>query len=181
MDIRAEDITPQMREKFWSLINKTDNPKECWEWKWPLSSGYGRLHLRTQKGHKFVLAHRISWLLRYGTLPQDLCVCHSCDNRLCVNINHLWLGTKGHNSEDMWRKGRRANVKTGPPKGTKIPESVKEKIRAAWTPERRKAHSKSSSERLRKLWAKAKEVRASQQDGHMAKGNPLRGHKLTKQ
>jgi len=145
--MRREDITPDIERRFWELTQKTNNPKECWEWKWPLYNGYGRLHLIIKgKGKRNIPAHRISWTIRYGTIGPDLCVCHSCDNRICVNPNHLWLGTKGHNTEDMWRKGRNPNA--GWPPSARI-----------FTPERRKKLSESHKAR----WAKIKALRAAQQ------------------
>lgn len=248
MDITYEDITPEIRDKFWSFVKKTNNPKECWEWDKSINEkGYGKINIQSPGKKRIVmLTHRMAWLLRYGTLSPDLCVCHACDNRSCVNFNHLWLGTKAHNTKDMWLKGRRPHVPTSKSALRKIkahwtPEKRRqmgERQRASWTPERRKAHAekikkcvppvspetrakisqnrefwtpekrriignkirkttlanyaawtpekrKQFSEAARiganKRWAKAKEIRASQQDGHVAKGHPLRGCKLVKQ
>ena len=79
---------------------------QCWPWlKGLIPSGYGSfsVHDRTY------LAHRISWILNNDSVPEGLCVLHKCDNKLCVNPNHLFLGTLGDNCRDMKNKGRAAH------------------------------------------------------------------------
>jgi hypothetical protein len=75
----------------------------CWVWLGFINQGgYGRFFYQG----KMYSAHRISYLFFKGHIPDGLFVCHSCDNRWCVNPDHLWLGTRTDNTNDMWAKGR---------------------------------------------------------------------------
>lgn len=77
----------------------------CWLWLGAISAtGYGYFDAREFPGeHR---AHRISYRLHKGPIPDGLFVCHSCDQRSCVNPSHLWLGTALDNNRDMIAKGR---------------------------------------------------------------------------
>lgn len=81
----------------------------CHNWtKHTESSGYGQIQWQ---GHN-IQAHRYFYGLCFGPVPRNLCVCHKCDNRLCCNRDHLFLGTWQDNMTDMVKKGR-SPVNTG--------------------------------------------------------------------
>lgn len=76
---------------------------ECWECtKYRMRSGYGRMtHMGTVR-----LAHRVTWELNFGPIPEGMIVCHHCDNPPCCNPSHLFVGTDGDNQKDKTIKGR---------------------------------------------------------------------------
>lgn len=93
--------------RFWSKV-KIGDPDECWNWLAGLTStGYGMFNF----DNKPLKASRVAWMLTSGEIPNNLCVCHKCDNPLCCNPKHLFLGTRKENSEDMVKKGRQSRGK----------------------------------------------------------------------
>jgi len=87
--------------RFYSKIKKCEN--DCWEWIGTMfNNGYGAFALE----QKPRLAHRMMWFYEKGIFPTGVII-HSCDNRKCVNIDHLRDGTQYENIHDMIDKGRR--------------------------------------------------------------------------
>lgn len=91
-------------ERFWKYVPKL-HEKMCWEWTGGMDgAGYGTVS--NGFGKSPLKAHRLSWEIHFGAIPDGLMVCHACDNPSCVNPDHLLLGTQAANALDMSRKGR---------------------------------------------------------------------------
>jgi hypothetical protein len=89
-----------LEERFWSKVDKSG---DCWVWTdHKTAQGDGRIHV----GPSMKRAHRIAYELAIGQIPQGMYVCHHCDNKSCVNPEHLFLGTHQDNMTDMMNKGR---------------------------------------------------------------------------
>jgi len=102
--ITYQDLTDDEREsvdrRFWGKVSKSDG---CWTWVGSVNR-YGYGDFRLKRTH--ALAHRVSFAMAYGPVPNGLFVCHRCDNPLCVNPVHLFAATHQDNMNDMVAKGR---------------------------------------------------------------------------
>jgi hypothetical protein len=98
-----------MTERFWEKVNKLPGEDACWEWTGHGDrDGYGRLKNEDRPRGKSVRAHRYSWIIANGPIPNGMGVLHDCDNPACVRPSHLKLGTAADNQRDksVRRRGR---------------------------------------------------------------------------
>jgi HNH endonuclease len=111
-------------DRFWDQVVKVG---KCWEWKSTyVVRGYGLFGLKP--GTK-ILAHRFSYELLCGPIPEGLWVLHHCDNRRCVNPTHLFIGDAADNVQDMMNKGRNVAHKGEKNGNSKLKREQVEEIR----------------------------------------------------
>lgn len=132
--------------RFWNKVNKNsgrfceENKTECWLWTGkPHKRGYATISLPNGTSHgDYKLAHRFSYELHNGEIPDSLIVCHSCEDRinihdathkLCVNPQHLRLGTYEENALDRVKSGRANSVRGEAQGASKLTEAEVKDIR----------------------------------------------------
>jgi hypothetical protein len=82
-------------------------PSGCWEWTGGTNQyGYGLIALTVSGRRTSRATHRHQWICAHGPIPPGQHVMHTCDNRLCINLDHLRLGSPKDNIRDMMKKGR---------------------------------------------------------------------------
>jgi len=111
-----EKVPPANR--FWKFVDK-GKKTECWNWKGHFSGSTSR-YPSFYDGNSEVKAHRFSYELHVGPIPEGLLVCHHCDNKSCVNPAHLFVGTHKDNTNDARQKNR---LRWGSLHGEKNPRS----------------------------------------------------------
>lgn len=109
----------------------------CWEWQGAKNSfGYANTWL----DGKYINAHRAMYLAIYDEIPENTCICHSCDNPACINPEHLFLGTQKENVSDMHSKNRHSHG-----------ETHSQSMRNAWTPEKRILAAERTKQRMQEI------------------------------
>ena len=104
--VSTQTVEQRFNKKY--VINEDT---DCWEWQNATNNiGYGMF--RWTSG-KMRTAHRASYEIYKGPIPEGMIVCHTCDNPKCVNPEHLWVGTRKDNYDDMVSKGRRVTPMIG--------------------------------------------------------------------
>ncbi len=126
-------IRKSLSERFWEKVTK-DGPlileTRCWKWKASRpDSRYGQIWLKGTNEK----AHRASWIVNFGPIPDGLFVLHKCDNPPCVNPSHLFLGTNKENCDDKTRKGRGLRGRKKPTVSTVTKHAIKEAAQAGET------------------------------------------------
>lgn len=102
--VRHNTAVIGVRERFYKHVDAR-SADECWPWiGYRDRRGYGRFRIPGERNMK--VASRVSYELKYGDIPDGMCVCHKCDNPQCVNPSHFFIGTKADNNKDMYEKGR---------------------------------------------------------------------------
>lgn len=116
--------------RFWEKT-EVGGVDDCWEWKVGKDKdGYGQYWFKKRP----TKAHRASWEIHYGKIPDGLWVLHHCDNPSCVNPRHLFLGTVLDNNRDTIRKNRKHDVRGELHGGVKLTESQVREIRKKYIP-----------------------------------------------
>ena len=101
------EFTEKDKQRFWAKVDVRGDD-ECWPWTAAINAnGYGSFRLQG----KIQTASRIAWMITHGDIPNGpgahgTCVLHRCDNRICQNPAHLFLGSNDDNMRDMVAKGR---------------------------------------------------------------------------
>jgi len=116
-------------ERFWSRVSRPSE-QACWLWTGSTRGADGHKYGGFSSGGKTVGAHRYSWELANGTIPDGMLVCHKCDTPLCVNPSHLFIGSCKDNVQDMHAKGRARKLIGENHPMAKLSESDVSKIRA---------------------------------------------------
>lgn len=104
-DTKGMMMSMPVEERFWSKVRKSDG---CWEWTGAITSrGYGSFSVNG----KTLGAHIVSLSLSGITVPKGMCACHHCDNKKCVRVDHIFVGSYSDNLNDLVNKGLHHHVR----------------------------------------------------------------------
>lgn len=117
---------PSPEQRFWSKVQQVGQD-ECWNWKGyvGISNGYGKTSFNNVRG----TAHRFAYQIAKGEIPKGLCVLHRCDNKICCNPAHLFIGTLADNVADMVSKNRQHRPDGDKHHNRKLSEAIVREIR----------------------------------------------------
>lgn len=119
--LELKTVRERLEENY--LVNEKNG---CWEWMGMINkAGYGRITIKQKK----YLVHRAAYQEFIGLTPNNLLVCHKCDNPKCINPDHLFLGTHKDNGEDKTKKGRAPSFKGSKNPSAKLKEKDVKNIR----------------------------------------------------
>lgn len=119
-------------KRFWEKV-KILSKNACWEWQaGKFHYGHGQFSLK-RKNFK---AHRISYILTKGSIPNGKCVLHKCDNPPCCNPSHLYVGTQKDNAQDRKKRGRQNSQKGSKHSQCIFDEKIVLKIRKSFSGKR---------------------------------------------
>src|SRR5688500_7656308 len=98
--------TPEIIQRFWAKVDRSGGPDACWPWIGARNdSGYGSLKVPTPTVRKAERAHRLALIFTGHDLPDDALACHRCNNRICCNPAHLYVGDHRQNHRDAIDNG----------------------------------------------------------------------------
>ncbi len=109
-------VATLLHDKFWSRV-AIKSPNECWFWTKGKTGKPGNYYGRARYEPYGSMAHRVSYAITKGSIPEGKHILHSCDNGLCCNPNHLRVGTPADNMRDKVERGRARGNNIGWPKG----------------------------------------------------------------